>query len=578
MNLVEKLVKKGSLTKEEAAVLQKTAAMSEESVEEIMLKENILPEEDLFRAKAELLNVPLEKQFFSEISPEVLEFVPKDSAEHYKMLPLEKKNNTLKIGMVFPENLKAQEALNFLARQKKFNYRIVLITFADFQKYLKHYQSLKKEVKLALDELQGQLQQKAQKVPKGSVSPDVVEKRGEAPISKTVAVILKHAVEGKSSDVHVEPQTDKTRVRFRLDGVLHSSLFLPPEVHASVLARIKIISGLKIDETRIPQDGRFSVTISKQNIDFRVSVFPTTLGEKVVMRVLNPSERLNTFEELGIEGQNLEIIKETVKKPYGMILATGPTGSGKTTTLYVILDLLNQEGVNVVTLEDPVEYFIKGVSQSQVRPEIGYNFANGLRNVLRQDPDIIMVGEIRDEETAELATHAALTGHIVLSTLHTNNALGAIPRMADLGVREFLLPSTIRIALAQRLVRKLCPHCRKKVRPNERIKEIILEETSNMPSKIKEQHKIGKDIWVWEPVGCRQCSEKGYSGRIGIFEILQMTKELADIVMSGIDEGKIGREAKRQGMLTLRQDGLIKVLKGKTSMEELIRTTSEAEE
>lgn len=574
MNLPEQLIKEGVLTEEQAQALQRQADSSGESIEELILKKKTLPEEDLFRIKSEMLNIPLEKELPPETSLETLELVPKDSAEHYKIVPLEKKGNTLKIGMVFPEDLRAQEALNFLARQKKFNYQIVLITLSDFNKHIKNYRSLGKEVKMALEELQGQLQPKERTIVE-QVSPDIIQKRGEAPISKTVAVILRHAVEGKASDIHIEPQTGKTRVRFRLDGILHPSLFLPLEVHPSIVARIKIVSRLKIDETRVPQDGRFSVTVNDQNIDFRVSTFPTTLGEKVVMRVLNPSERLNNFEELGIDGINLKIIRERIKKPFGMILATGPTGSGKTTSLYVILGQINKEGVNIVTLEDPVEYFIQGVSQSQVKPEIGYTFASGLRNVLRQDPDVIMVGEIRDQETAELATHAALTGHIVLSTLHTNDALGAIPRMVDLGVREFLLPSSINIVLAQRLVRQLCPFCKKKTKPISRIKRLIQEELNNLPSKAKEEYDLRNDFWLWEPVGCSHCGESGYSGRIGLFEILEMTKEMKKIVFSGINENKLSEEARRQGMITMRQDGILKVLQGKTSIEEVIRVTTE---
>ena len=466
-----------------------------------------------------------------------------------------------------------QEALNFLARQKNFNYSVSLITISAFRSFLKKYETLGREVKVALQELETQLQ--PQKKVSAPLSPaEIVQKRSEAPISKTVAVILKHAVEGNASDIHIEPLKGKTRVRFRLDGILHSSLFLPQEVHSSIVARIKIISKLKIDETRVPQDGRFSIEMDGQSIDFRVSTFPTTLGEKVEMRVLNPSRRLNTFEALGLEGKNLEIVKRAAHKPFGMILATGPTGSGKTTSLYVILDSVNKEGVNIVTLEDPVEYFIAGVSQSQIKPEIGYTFATGLRHVLRQDPDIIMVGEIRDPETAELATHAALTGHIVLSTVHTNNALGVVPRMLDLGVRSFLLPSTINVVIAQRLVRRLCPYCRKKVKAEGKIKQLIIEELENLPPSVKLDYEIGRDLSIWEPVGCSQCGGSGYLGRLGIFEALEMTRELGEIILSDPTEEKIAREAKRQGMITMRQDGILKALRGETSIEEVIRTTT----
>jgi type IV pilus assembly protein PilB len=574
MSLINQLLKKGIISKKAAISLERDVERSERTEEELILEKKIASEEDLFKLKSKTLNVSLQKSLPSKISSEVLEFIPKESAEYYKMIPLRKKGDMLEMAMVYPEDLKAQEALNFLSRQKNFTYRVVLITLSDFQVLLKHYQTLGKEVKLALQELERQLQPGKPEVLPATPS-ELVQKRSEAPISKTVAVILKHAVEGGASDIHIEPLKTKTRVRFRLDGILHASLFLPKEIHPSVVARIKIISKLKIDETRIPQDGRFSITMDDQNIDFRVSTFPTTLGEKVVMRVLSPASRFVSFEDLGLEGRNLEIIEKTIKKPYGMILATGPTGSGKTTTLYVILESVNKEQVNIATLEDPVEYFIGGVSQSQVKPEIGYTFATGLRHIVRQDPDIIMVGEIRDTETAELATHAALTGHIVLSTVHTNNALGVIPRLIDLGVRSFLLPQSINAALAQRLVRKLCPHCKQKIKPKAKIKELIVEILETLPLQAKKDYKFDYDFSIWEPVGCSQCGGSGYADRIGIFEVIIMTKELAEIILSEPSEKKIGEEAKRQGMITMRQDGILKVLRGETSIEEVIRITAE---
>jgi type IV pilus assembly protein PilB len=575
MNLIDQLLKQKVVDKKTADSLLKDAEDSGQTIEEIILAKQIFPEEKLFQIKSETLNIPLKDIIAQDVPVETLELIPQDSAEHYKMVPIEKRQNMLEVAMVYPEDLKAQEALNFLARKRGFNYRVSLITLSGFQDFLKKYQNLGREVKTALQELEKQLQPGAKQEPSSEGVDKVSQKKSEAPISKTVAVILKHAVEGKASDIHIEPISGRSRVRFRLDGVLHSSLFLPIEVHPSIVARIKIISKLKIDETRIPQDGRFSVNIDDQNIDFRVSTFPTTLGEKVVMRVLNPDLRVSTFEELGITGRNLEILKRAAARPYGMILSTGPTGSGKTTTLYVVLDSVNKEGVNIITLEDPVEYFIAGVSQSQVKPEIGYTFATGLRHVLRQDPDIIMVGEIRDNETAELAVHAALTGHLVLSTIHTNDSLGAIPRMIDLGVRPFLLPSSINAIIAQRLVRKLCPNCRKKIPATGKIKELILEEINNLPDWAKEDFQIGSNIQIWEPVGCNQCGENGYTGRVGIFEILEMTKALGDIIISEPSEKKLLAEAHNQGMISMRQDGILKVLNGTTSIEEVMRSTSE---
>jgi len=575
MTFINQLLKGKIIDKKTVESLRKEIKSSGQTLEELVLEKNLVSEDELFKLKSESLNIPLKKSLPTEVAVGVLEFIPKDSVEHYKMIPLALKDNMLEVGMIYPEDLKAQEALNFLARQRNFNYRVSLITPSHFQGFLRQYQTLGKEVKVALQELEQQLQPgKKELTPKNAA--EIVQKRGDAPISKTVAVILKHAVEGQASDIHIEPLKKKTRVRFRLDGVLHSSLLLPQEVHASIVARIKIISKLKIDETRIPQDGRFSITMDNQDIDFRVSTFPTTLGEKVVMRVLNADQRLINFEKLGLDGRNLEIIKRASKKPFGMILVTGPTGSGKTTTLYTVLDSLNKEGVNIVTLEDPVEYFIAGVSQSQVKPEIGYSFATGLRHVLRQDPDIIMVGEIRDSETADLATHASLTGHIVLSTVHTNNALGAIPRMIDLEVKPFLLPSTINVVIAQRLARRLCPHCRKKIRPGNKARELIMKELDSLSPEARAAYGKEQDIAIWEPVGCSQCVGSGHVGRIGLFEVLEMSKELGEIILLEPTERKIAEEAKRQGMITIRQDAVLKMLRGEISIEEVVRTTSTA--
>ena len=564
MALLNRLVKKGLISHVLAEEIEKEAQRVGVNVEELLLDKNLISELDLFEQKAKELNINFIKEAPERIESDVLESIPQESVEHYQMVPIIKKDNNLEVAMVYPGDLKAQEALNFLARQKGFTYRVSLISPSVFKIILKQYQTLGKEVKSALRELEIQLRPE-----QGDGSPALIEKGGEAPISKTVAVILRHAVDGGASDIHIEPLKTQTRVRFRLDGILHPSLLLPQEIHNSIVARIKIISKLKIDETRIPQDGRFSVGMAGQVIDFRVSTFPTTLGEKVVMRVLNPNQKLVDFQELGLTGRNLEIIKSAIKKPYGMILSTGPTGSGKTTTLYVTLDSINKEGVNIVTLEDPVEYFIKGVSQSQIKPEIGYTFADGLRHVLRQDPDVIMVGEIRDAEAAELATHASLTGHVVLSTIHTNNALGVVPRLIDLGVRSFLIPSSINIMIAQRLVRKLCKECKKKISPPDKVRKLILDELRTMPGV----PEIDTRFSLYEPVGCPKCGGTGYSGRIGIFEILEMTPELGDIILSELTEKNILAEAKRQGMVAMRQDGMLKVINGVTSIEEVLRTT-----
>ncbi len=575
MNLIEELTKREIIDRSKVTSLLQEIKESGQREEEIILEKRLVPESVLYEIKGEILGVDLKTISVNEISSETLELIPKDSAQYYRMIPVKKKDNLLEIGMVYPDDLRALEALKFLARQQDFEYRVFLITPSNFNEIFRKYQSLKKEVKTALEDLEKQLQIKKVEKEISLVRPeDIGQRIAEAPISKMVAVILRHSIEGGASDIHVEPIKDRTRVRFRLDGVLHSSLFLPQKIHPSIVSRIKIIANLRIDETRIPQDGRFSIAINEQNIDFRVSTFPTFFGEKVVMRVLNPQKRLQNFDSLGLRAGALEVLKGAIASPYGMLLATGPTGCGKTTTLYVVLESLNKEGANIITLEDPIEYYIEGINQSQVKPEIGYNFANGLRHVLRQDPDIIMVGEIRDSETAELAIHAALTGHLVISTLHTNNAVGVIPRLIDLGVKPFLIPATLNVVLAQRLVRRVCQKCKKRIVPDLKIREIISESMVDLPARSRRRAEFaGSEFYVWKGEGCIDCGGTGYSGRIGLFEILKMTKELSKIILSQPNEEKILREAKKQGMLTMRQDGILKAMEGLTAIEEIIGAT-----
>src|SRR3989344_947482 len=575
MTLIEYLVKQSIINKEKAGQLEYEAKTSGKREDEIILEKGILTEAPLFEFKSKNLKIPLRTVIADDIPLKVLELIPYDSAKYYKMIPLEKKDSQVEVGMVYPEDLQAQEALKFLFRQQKFSYSIFLITPTVFENLSKQYQSLKKEVTKALKELEVEMDNGGtEKVP---VQREEFERMAEeAPVTKMVAVILRHAVDGKASDIHIEPTKQETKIRFRLDGILHASLFLPLKIHPAVVARIKILSNLKIDETRLPQDGRFGITVGQKNVDFRVSTFPTALGEKVVLRVLDPQESSMSLEGLGLERRNFEILKRAIARPYGMILVTGPTGSGKTTTLYAVLHILNQEGVNIITLEDPIEYFIEGVNQSQVKSEIGYTFATGLRHILRQDPDIVMVGEIRDQETAVLATQASLTGHLVLSTLHTNNALGVIPRLIDLGVAPFLLPPSLSVCIAQRLVRRLCQYCKKEVSPNPKIKEMIIRDFESLPSLMKkEAGGLLKSFKIYEPAGCKKCNPNGYSGRIGLYEILEMTPELSEIVLKEPTESRIKEEAFRQGMITMKQDGILMILEGVTSVEEVLRAAEE---
>jgi len=525
--------------------------------------------------RAQTSGVPFIDLSGKVIAADVLRQISEEAATFYQIIPIEQSGKKLVVGMINPDDLKSREAVRFIAQSRNLIPEIKIITPSDFKNVLKQYRTLKEEVESALTELEKELAKKGEdkEKEKGKTEEETAMERimAEAPITKIVAVVLRHAQDSRASDIHLEPGEKEFKVRFRVDGLLHTSLLLPKTIQPAVVSRIKILSNLKIDETRVPQDGRFHSVMDGKKIDFRVSTFPTSFGEKVVLRLLDPSIGLMSFDRLGLVGKSREIVEAAIAEPYGMILSTGPTGSGKTTTLYAILRILNEETVNIVSLEDPVEYYIEGVAQSQIKPEIGYTFASGLRSIVRQDPDIIMVGEIRDAETAGLATHAALTGHIVLSTLHTNNALGVIPRLMDMGVERFLIPSSLSVAMAQRLVRRLCPDCRQVMEPPAEIKKVIDQEIANLPEATKKEViKAYPDIKIWRAPGCKFCGDKGTKDRVAIYEAMAMTPELEKIVIESPTEAKIKAEAERQGMITMKQDGIIKVLQGLISFEELM--------
>jgi len=580
MTLIKKLIDEGKITKEYGDGLMRDFESFGGTEEEFLFAQKVIDENTMCILKSEVSGVPyFERTETLQIGNDVTSMIPEDSAKFYKIVPLGINEGVLEVGMVDPEDIKAKEVLSFLSKQNKIKHKIYLISETSFKNILKQYRDIEEEVGKALDNLEKELGSEGGSDGIDFSSDDAISKKEkiseDAPIIKMVAVILRHAVEGGASDIHIEPEEKQLRVRFRMDGQLYSSLFLPIHTHASIVTRIKIISKLRIDETRVPQDGRFSAKIDTKGVDFRVSTFPTKLGEKVVIRVLDPYENLKTYEEIGLSYYNLEAIKDSIYRPFGLILATGPTGSGKTTTLYSILKELNKPDVNVVTLEDPIEYFISGVNQSQIRPEIGYDFGQGLRSIVRQDPDIIMVGEIRDEESASLVTHAALTGHVVLSTLHTNNAVGSVSRLMDMKVKSFLIPATLNVVIAQRLAHKLCPHCREKVRPNKEIEKIIIKQMEDLSEQTKKYFTMPSEIFVYKAKGCPKCNMKGEKGRIGVFEVLKMTPGLEKAIIENPTVASIAQEAKKQGMITMRQDALIKALEGVISIEEVFRITEE---
>jgi type IV pilus assembly protein PilB len=582
MAFLDYLIQKEIITEADVAAIRKDETTGA-SLEEILLKRGI-DDAQLTTLKGAYLNIPAAKIESSSVPFEVLKYIPEESALHYQLVPLDVKDGVLEVGMVNPDDMDAREALQFISSQSGLPFKIFLISDAMFQNIVSNYKGLGGEVHKALTEL-GAVEKTAptkEHGPSGTTVidvPDVGEilKRlvgkspavngfetkiiEDAPVTKIVAVILRNAVEGNASDVHIEPIENRIRVRFRVDGVLHTSLFLPLNVHSAVVARVKILSNMKLDEKRKPQDGRFSARIEKRLIDFRVSTFPTYYGEKVVMRILDPQKGFVSLDKLGLSARNLALIKDAINRPHGMILLTGPTGSGKTTTMYSMMSELDLEADNILSLEDPVEYNISGINQSQVMPEIGYDFANGLRTTLRQDPDVIMVGEIRDKETAQLAVQAALTGHLVISTLHTNNAVGVIPRLIDMGVDPYMIAPTLVLAIAQRLVRKLCPgtSSRKAIPVEGSIKLMIEKEFEGLPEEFKKT--IPKITEVYEAVPSDECPS-GTRGRGAVFEMFTMNKEIEKVVLSNPTESALFDTIRKQGMLTMREDALLKAFAG----------------
>ncbi len=530
---------------------------------------------DQLEKKAHDLGVEYLPEPVLNIGKKVLSFIVDDIAQRYKMVAFAFSDNVYSIAMVHPQDIEALNVLRFLAQNKSVDIRVFLVSENVFLKMVGQYVGAER----ALDEAILSFES-SDAADKKSLEADTPEMKWEvlqdAPIAKLVQVIIRHGVDGHASDIHIEPVDNSYRVRFRVDGMLHASLVLPLDVGRAVVARVKILSSLKIDEKRKPQDGRFRFDEGGQIIDLRVSTFPVIEGEKVVMRLLDKSRGMGDLNTLGLMGRNYEVLTRKIREPYGIILMTGPTGSGKSTSLYAFLSILNQEERNIVTLEDPVEYFLDGINQSQVKPEIGYTFATGLRSILRQDPNVIMVGEIRDSETAELAIHAALTGHLVFSTLHTNNALGAIPRLVDMGIEPFLLASSLQVVAAQRLVRRICSHCKE----IEVMSPVIIEKVRKALKVVsnEEADKYGvdlrKELVFSHGKGCDECHNTGYSGRVAIHEAFEVNAQAQEIITEKKGaEAEIAKVAAAQGMLTLKHDGLLKALAGLTTLAEIERVT-----
>ncbi len=576
MSVLDILLQKSLITKDDIREIRKQTAAGS-SLDDALIARGV-KQQDIVEARGEFLNIPVRSVAENSVPFEILEYIPEESAAHYHFAPIGMEEGTLMVGIVNPDNMEARDALNFLAAKKNIPYKVFLITNDDFARVMEMYKGITGEVSKALSELESELSVDiADGIKKEDLASDKSgkgkEKGGEetliiedAPVVKIVATIVRYAVEGEASDVHIEHMRDKIRVRFRVDGVLNTSLILPPQVHSAVVARIKVLSNMRLDEKRKPQDGRFSARIDGRRIDFRVSTFPSYYGEKVEMRILDQAKGVRSLDQIGLSDKNLAILREAINKPYGMILITGPTGSGKSTTLYSILSEVDRESYNVLSLEDPVEYQMEGVSQSQVRPEIGYDFSSGLRTTLRQDPDIIMVGEIRDKETAQLAVQAALTGHLVFSTLHTNNSAGVIPRLIDMGVDPYLIAPTLILAVAQRLVGLLPPGAGEPVPVDGSIKMMIDKQFEDLPEQYKKEIPFSDTIYKIKPT---PELPKGTRGRMAVFEMFSMDKDIEKAILTNPTETEILKIARSKGMLTLKEDALIKAFNKQIPLEEV---------
>jgi len=573
------LFNRGKISADQFKKLNDESLATNVAVDELLEKEHFVSEDDLVRAKSEVFGLPIADLFGLTIDKELLKILPKELAETYQMVVFGQEENFLKVALSNPGDFKAREAMEFVAKAKNLGVKYFITPATTLKNLLAQYSGLAVEVEEALGGISDRFAPLIQEG-KSWTEIGLEDVNQAAPVTKLVASVLKYAVDNKASDVHIEPLGDKTRVRYRIDGILRLVAMLPGHIHSAIISRIKVMSNLKLDETRIPQDGRIRILISGRKIDLRVATLPLLEKEKVVMRILDPAQKIFTLENLGFWGYGLEVMNRNLVRPHGMFLVTGPTGCGKTTTLYAVLKILNKDKVNIITLEDPIEYYMEGVNQSQVKPDIGYTFASGIRSVVRQDPNVIMVGEVRDNETAELATHASLTGHIVLSSLHTNDAFGAIPRLIDMKIEPFLISSSVNLVVAQRLVRKICEYCRETVEIAPEIEKEIIKDLSGLAAVNNfdlDQYRDSQTgrLKFYHGRGCARCGREGYKGRSAIFEVLEVTEQMKRIIVSGCKIEEAKAEFKRQGMLEMRRDGYIKALKGITTIEEVLRVAME---
>ncbi|HVX24338.1 MAG TPA: GspE/PulE family protein [Candidatus Saccharimonadales bacterium] len=591
--LVEKLLLAGKkVDKDQLASLREQAASDKKPLRDLVIKNNVLTEKELTKLYADEIEVPFVELNPREIKPELLKLLPERIARQYGAVVFDiDADNIKQVAMEDPDDI---QALNFLQKQLGNELKVFITTNALLQ--------------AALDQYRGNISSELTKVIAAEDDGDAEEEVDESdlaedsPVAQTVNIIIEYGVKAGASDIHIEPREDFVVVRYRIDGLLREANKLPRKLLGALVSRIKILSNLKIDEHRAPQDGRFKVEVSGQIYALRVSTLPILDGEKVVMRILNESSKASDFSELGFWGEALIDLQQAIVQPHGLVLVTGPTGSGKSTTLFSVLSSLNTPNVNISTIEDPIEYHVVGANQTQVNPVAGMTFASGLRSLLRQDPNIIMVGEVRDGETADLAVQASLTGHLVFSTLHTNNAATCLPRLLDMGVEPFLIASTVRLVIAQRLVRRLCMHCRESYKPDATVlkhlqKVFKLAENGGIKTLhafevVAQKDGIGKEgetgdtglsttassvtrLWKAHQDGCDNCNHSGYKGRIGIYEVLVPSSTIQKMIVGSHTSEQIETTAISEGMLTMQLDGLVKALRGETTLEEVLRVTAQ---
>jgi len=558
------LVSQGSLTADKAKLIALTQIQTGKPEEDIIIEKELVNETLLAKGKAVYFNVPYVDLSQIPASPEALALLSQDVAERFMVFPVsvDTGGKKLILAMANPLDL---SAIDFVERKTGYHVSAEVAEASKIKEFTntKYAQSISKEVTQAVSEV-SETRDEVKSFEAGSRFGFIKEEK----IAEIVSHILEFAIRARASDIHIEPQEKSTRVRYRIDGILQEKLTIPHEIHDSLISRIKILCGMKIDERRIPQDGRFNFKAAGEDIDLRVSSLPTSWGEKIVMRLLKKTGGVPSLAELGLRGRGLKNLEDSILRPHGIILICGPTGSGKTTTLYSIISRINTSKVNIVTLEDPIEYKMAGVNQVQINPAAGLTFASGLKSFLRQDPNIILVGEIRDQETADLAIQASLTGHLVFSTLHTNDASGALPRLLDMGAEPYLLASSVTAIMAQRVIRKIHDKCKTSFTPDPKIAAEVKDNLGNLwPS--------GKDVKFYKGTGDAECGNSGYFGRVGIYEVMPVTEKIGKLILERASSSDIEKLARDEGMITLKQDGYLKVLEGITSIEEVLRVAQE---